>query len=192
MNIFKHVMHWFQWTQMAAIIKGHSRSLDGVHKWNSCTHILGSFKIRNSVNQRCMEHKWKACQSKLSSFFLWKKDRKVMEIWWKKFRDVYWHQISQNQLFQTAKSGFDPAWVCFQVFLNFYSGKRAGFIQTLENHRRKKVSSQITPKQCCRPREESSGESLREVAESSFLCIVYIIHKLSKRNKENWWALRSS
>ena len=34
------------------------------------------FKIRNSVNQRCMEHKWKACQSKLSSFFSGKKGQK--------------------------------------------------------------------------------------------------------------------
>ena len=132
MNIFKLVMHWFQWTQTAAIIKGHSRSLDGVHKWNSCTHLLGSSKS----GTRSIKDAWNINESlskQTEFFFLWKKDRKVMEIWWKKFRDVYWHQISQNQLFQTAKIRFWSSMSMFpmQVFLNFYSDKRARFIQTL-------------------------------------------------------------
>lgn len=65
MNIFKLVMHWFQWTQTAAIIKGHSRSLDGVHKWNSCNHLLGSSKsgtlsIKDAwnINEKLVKANW--------------------------------------------------------------------------------------------------------------------------------------
>ena len=78
-----------------------------------------------------MEHKWKTCQSKLSSFFSGKRTEK----WWKSggrnsetYIDTRSPKINYSK---QQKSGFDPAWVCFQVFLNFYSDKRTGFIQTL-------------------------------------------------------------
>ena len=51
---------------------------------------------------------------------------------------------------------------------------------------RKKVLSQITPKPCCRPGEESSGESLREKAEMIFLLVhsLYNSQTFKKKQRE--------
>ena len=59
---------------------------------------------------------------------------------------------------------------------------------------RKKVLSQITPKPCCRPGEESSGESLREKAELIFLLVhsLYNSQTFKKKQRELVGSIRSS
>ena len=56
MNIFKLVMHWFQWTQMAAIIKGHSRSL--AHLLGSSKSGTRSIKDAWNINEKLVKANW--------------------------------------------------------------------------------------------------------------------------------------
>ena len=59
-------------------------------------------KILNKINGK---QKGKACQNKLNSFFLlWKRDGKLMKIWWKKFSGLKWYQIFRNLLIPNTEN----------------------------------------------------------------------------------------
>lgn len=107
--------------------------------------LFREFQNQELGQSKMCETKIKSWSKQTEFFFSVEKDTKLVEMWWKKFRDLKQHQIFQNHLFQTAKIRFSSSMTISKFFLIFFSGKRAGFIQTLL-----KTTVKIPPNIQCR------------------------------------------
>ena len=81
--------------------QGPFKELTWSKNWNSCSHILCSV-TNHSGKLKSTQDMWNKIEMLIKTnwvlFSLWKRDRKVMKIRWKKFSHLKWYQIFQNRL----------------------------------------------------------------------------------------------
>ena len=125
--------------------KGPFKKLRWKTKWNSYTHSLASFKIKNLVNQRCVKQKQKAGQNIYWVLFFCGERQKIDGNVVEEVQRPKTTSDLPKSLIPNSKNQVFIQHDHFQVFLNFFSGKRAGFIQTLL-----KTTVKIPPNIQCR------------------------------------------
>ena len=81
--------------------QGPFKELTWSKNWNSRSHILCSV-TNHSGKLKSTQDMWNKIEKLIKTnwvlFLLWKRDRKVMKIRWKKFSHLKWYQIFQNRL----------------------------------------------------------------------------------------------